>query len=98
MTARNIAGIAKLWGHMPNAPALRREVSEMSDLQRGSPDDQFINVNDWDELRHWSRVLQVTPEVLRAAVGLVGTSAVKARAHLELRSRGHHDRFRKNSG
>jgi hypothetical protein len=64
------------------------EVSAMSDVQRGSPDDQFINVLDSDELRHWSRLFQTTPEKLKVAVCLVGTSVVKTREYLKLHSSG----------
>ena len=59
----------------------------MSDPQRGSPDDQFININDCDELRHWSELLQTTPEKLRAAVCSVGASAEKTREYLKQRGR-----------
>jgi len=57
------------------------------DLQRGSPDDQFINIDDCDELRHWSRVLQTTSERLKTVVCAVGTSAEKAREYLSPRTR-----------
>lgn len=56
----------------------------MSDLQRGSPDDQFINLHDGDEVRHWARVLQVTAEELDAAVRRVGSSALRVRQYLAL--------------
>jgi hypothetical protein len=58
----------------------------MSDLQRGSPDDQYINVHDGDEVRHWATVLQVTAEELNAAVRTVGSSALKVRDYLALGS------------
>ena len=34
--------------------------------QRGSPDDQRINVNDEDEIRNWSKSMNATPEELDA--------------------------------
>lgn len=62
---------------------------------RGSPDDQFINVDDCDELRHWSRMLQTTPDELKAAVRAAGTSARNAREYLKLHDRGTYEDSRK---
>ena len=50
--------------------------------QRGSPDDQFINVNDGDEVRHWTRLLHTTADQLKEAVIKVGSSAEKVRRYL----------------
>jgi hypothetical protein len=50
--------------------------------QRGAPDNKRIDVNDPDELRHWSKSLGVTPEQLKDAVARVGTSAEKVRESL----------------
>jgi hypothetical protein len=47
--------------------------------QRGAPDDRRIDVNDPDEIRHWSKSLGVTPEQLKDAVARVGTAAEKVR-------------------
>lgn len=47
---------------------------------RHSPDNRRIDVNDPDELRHWSKSLGVTPEQLKQLVSRVGTSAEKVRA------------------
>jgi hypothetical protein len=65
----------------------------MSDLQRGLPDDECISVSDCDELRHWSRLLQITPDELKA-VCAVGTSAVTVRAHLKPRNQQNFRRIR----
>lgn len=46
---------------------------------RNSPDNKRIDVNDPDELRHWSKSLGVTPDKLKQLVGRVGTSADKVR-------------------
>jgi hypothetical protein len=50
--------------------------------QRGAPDIKRIDVNDPNELRHWSSSLGVTPEQLKDAVSRVGTSAEKVRESL----------------
>jgi hypothetical protein len=49
---------------------------------RGAPDSKRIDVNDPDEVRHWTRSLGVTAEELKAAVSRVGTSAEKVRESL----------------
>jgi hypothetical protein len=71
------------WQTTQNVSTLEQyETSVMLDSQRGSPDDQFINVDDCDELRHWAKVLQLTPDDLKAAVFRLGTSAEKIRKYL----------------
>ena len=50
--------------------------------RRGSPYNKRIDVNDPNEVRHWSQSLGVTPEELKAAVSRVGTSAEKVRESL----------------
>ena len=56
----------------------------MSDSKqaRNSPDNKRIDVNDRDEVRHWTKSLGVTEEQLKSAVAKVGTSAQKVREHL----------------
>lgn len=49
---------------------------------RGSPDRNRIDVNDPDEIRHWTKSFGVTPEQLKAAAEKVGTSADKVRETL----------------
>lgn len=49
---------------------------------RSSPDNKRIDVNDSDELRNWTKSLNVTSERLKDAVAKVGTSAEKVKAHL----------------
>lgn len=51
--------------------------------QRGSPDDQFINIDDGDEVRHWTRLLNTTADQLREAVIKVGNSGEKVRQYLQ---------------
>jgi hypothetical protein len=51
--------------------------------QRGSPDDAIINMDDVDEVRHWTRLLRTTPERLREAVIRVGTSGENVKRYLE---------------
>lgn len=46
---------------------------------RHSPDNKRIDVNDPNEVRHWSKSLNVTPEKLKELVARVGTSAEKVR-------------------
>lgn len=53
-----------------------------NEYERGSPDDQFINVHDGDEIRHWCRVFGANPMTLAAAVVKVGASAEKVKRHL----------------
>jgi hypothetical protein len=74
---------------------INMEVSGMSDPQRGSPDDQFIHIDDGDEVRHWSRLLQVTPEELKAAVCVAGNSAMQVRAYFKLRNQQSYTALRK---
>ena len=50
--------------------------------QRGAPDNKRIDVNDPNEVRHWTKSFGITPEQLKEAVGRVGTSAEKVRASL----------------
>jgi len=47
---------------------------------RHSPDNKRIDVNDPQEVRHWSESLGITPEKLKELVSRVGTSAEKVRA------------------
>lgn len=54
-----------------------------SDGARGSPDDQFINVNDGDELRHWAHLLHTTADRLKEAVVKVGSGADRVRRYLQ---------------
>ena len=49
---------------------------------RGSPDDQEVNVDDSDELRHWTSTLKTTPEKLKEAVVKVGRSVALVRDYL----------------
>jgi len=53
----------------------------MSQLPRGSPDDQEIQLNDSDEIRYWSTVFRVTPAELASAVGKIGADAKIVRAY-----------------
>lgn len=53
-----------------------------AESQRGSPDDQFINVHDVDELRHWAHLLNITAEKLREVVLRTGSSAENVRKYL----------------
>jgi hypothetical protein len=48
----------------------------------GSPDRDFINVNEDYELSYWTKKLGVSAEDLKAAVKAVGTSADAVRQHL----------------
>jgi hypothetical protein len=48
---------------------------------RGQQDRDRIDVNDPDELRNWSKSLNKTPEEIKDAVRVVGTSAAKVREH-----------------
>jgi hypothetical protein len=50
--------------------------------QRGSPDRDFIDISDENEVRNWSKSLDVTPEQLKDAVRRVGTSADQVRQYL----------------
>jgi hypothetical protein len=56
----------------------------MSDdkTNRGSPDRDRIDLNDPNEVRHWTKSLGVTAEQLKSAVAKVGTSAEKVRESL----------------
>jgi hypothetical protein len=53
------------------------------EYERGSPDDQFINVHDGDEVRHWCRMLHTDPTTLVDVVARVGESAEKVKRHLQ---------------
>ena len=50
--------------------------------KRGNPDRQCIDINDDNEVRNWSKSLNVTPDQLKAAVSKVGTSAATVRDYL----------------
>jgi hypothetical protein len=56
----------------------------MSDdkTNRGAPDNKRIDVNDPNEVRHWTRSLGINEQQLRDAVARVGTSAEKVRESL----------------
>ena len=56
----------------------------MSDnkAKRGSPDRKRIDMNDPDEVRHWTESLGVGKEELARAVKFAGTSADKVREFL----------------
>jgi methyl-accepting chemotaxis protein len=56
-------------------------MSDNKDL-RHSPDSKRIDLNDREEIRHWSKSLNVSEDELRRAVERVGTSAEKVREHL----------------
>ena len=56
--------------------------------QRGSPDDQFVNINDCDELRYWTSEFQTTPDQLKTTVAKVGNSVSEVRAYLKLHNCG----------
>jgi hypothetical protein len=58
------------------------QTTNVSGDERGSPDDQFINVNDGDEVRHWTRLLHTTADQLKEAVIKVGNSGDKVRRYL----------------
>jgi hypothetical protein len=58
------------------------QMSEAGSL-RGSPDDQEINVDDSDELRHWSSLFKARPESVIEAVARVGKSPARVRALLQ---------------
>jgi hypothetical protein len=49
---------------------------------RGSPDNRRIDVNDPNEVRHWTKSLGVTAEQLKDTVARVGTSAQRVRESL----------------
>jgi hypothetical protein len=59
--------------------------AHMSDdkSRRGSPDNKRIDVHDPNEVRHWTKSLDVTAEQLKEAVARVGTSAAKVREALK---------------
>jgi hypothetical protein len=54
-----------------------------SKQNRGSPDNQRIDVHDADELRNWSKSLGVPAEKVKEAVAKVGTSADAVRQYLK---------------
>jgi hypothetical protein len=49
---------------------------------RGDPERRRIDVDDPDEIRHWTRTLAVTEGQLRDAVKAVGSQATEVRAFL----------------
>jgi hypothetical protein len=51
--------------------------------KRGSPDSKRIDIEDVDEVRNWTKSLNVTPEELKVAVSKVGTSADKVREYFQ---------------
>ena len=53
-------------------------------FERGSPDDGYINLDDGDEVRHWSHKLNTTPERLKEAVIAAGTSPASVKRFLEM--------------
>jgi predicted RNA-binding protein YlqC (UPF0109 family) len=55
----------------------------MQDYPRGSPDDQYVHVEDADELRHWSMLLAIDPEELTKIVARTGSRAAAVRAFLK---------------
>ena len=50
--------------------------------KRGNPDRQRIDINDENEVRNWSKSLNVTPDQLKEAVRKIGTSAAAVRDYL----------------
>jgi methyl-accepting chemotaxis protein len=46
---------------------------------RNSPDNKRIDINDPNEVRHWSESLGISAEKLKQLVARVGTSAEKVR-------------------
>ena len=56
----------------------------MSDdkTKRGSPDLDRIDMNDPDEVRNWTKSLNVTKEELQRAVAAAGNNAAKVREYL----------------
>ena len=50
---------------------------------RGSPDDQEVNLNDSDEVRHYVRLFETTPELLREAVISAGASVASVKQYLQ---------------
>jgi hypothetical protein len=56
-------------------------MSDNKDL-RQSPDNRRIDLNDRNELRNWTKSLNVSEDQLRRAVETVGSSADKVREHL----------------
>lgn len=47
-----------------------------------SPDNKRIDIHDRNEVRNWTKALNISEEELKRAVEAVGTSAAKVRAHL----------------
>jgi hypothetical protein len=86
------------WSHVDNAiatePALnprvldhdgalsRRQEYMQQSTPRGSPDDQFINLSDTDELVHYCALLGVSANELRTAVHAAGPEVTKVRKYL----------------
>jgi hypothetical protein len=56
-------------------------MSDNKDL-RHSPDNKRIDLGDRNEVRNWTKSLNVTEDELRRAVERVGTAAEKVREHL----------------
>jgi hypothetical protein len=49
---------------------------------RGSPDRDRIDINDPNEVRHWTKALGVTPDQLKDAVKAAGTQAARVQEFL----------------
>jgi uncharacterized protein DUF3606 len=67
----------------PSASVFCREALMESLTKREQPDRSKINVHQPDELKAWTRALNVTREELLAAVDKVGDSAAGVRKELE---------------
>ena len=50
---------------------------------RGSPDRKRINVNQPHEVQYWTKKFQVSPEKLKRAVKMAGTSAAAVKKWLD---------------
>ncbi len=50
---------------------------------KGSQDRKRINIHESYEVEYWTKTFGVSPDELRVAVGVVGTSAEKVRKYLE---------------
>lgn len=62
---------------------MSNEVAMSNEGMRGSPDDQEVNVEDSDEVRHYARLFNTTPESLKEAVLHVGSSAAKVKRYFQ---------------
>ncbi|MDB5010540.1 MAG: hypothetical protein JWQ06_1329 [Mucilaginibacter sp.] len=49
----------------------------------GSPDRDRVNIHENYEVEYWAKKLGVTPEQLRQAVSVVGTSSVDVEKYLK---------------